>query len=122
MKLAGSGSLKAQLTELFNKLNTEGIFAREHKKTLPMRPRRIGIISSSSGAVIHDMLVKLNERNPYFDAVLYPASVQGENCPREVIEGLDYFESHREAEVLLKIFGDSTAKNLQEGCMTARSR
>ena len=112
MKLAGSGSLKAQLTELFNKLNTEGIFAREHKKTLPMRPRRIGIISSSSGAVIHDMLVKLNERNPYFDAVLYPASVQGENCPREVIEGLDYFESHRNVDVIIIARGGGSIEDL----------
>ena len=75
MKLAGAGDLKAKLTALYNKLKEEGLFAQEYKKPLPLRPARIGIISSPSGAVIHDMLVKLNERNPYFDAVLYPAGL-----------------------------------------------
>lgn len=112
MKLAGAGDLKAQLTALFNKLKEEGLFAPEHKKTLPMRPSRIGIISSPTGAVIHDMLVKLNERNPYFDAVLYPASVQGENCPREVIEGLDYFITNNNVDVIIIARGGGSIEDL----------
>lgn len=112
MKLAGKGDLKAQLTALFNKLKEEGLFAPEHKKKLPVRPSRIGIISSPTGAVIHDMLVKLNERNPYFDAVLYPAAVQGENCPREVLEGLDYFSTHRNVDVIIIARGGGSIEDL----------
>lgn len=112
MKPAGAGDLKAQLTALFNKLKAEGLFAPEHKKALPMRPSRIGIISSPTGAVIHDMLVKLNERNPYFDAVLYPASVQGENCPREIIEGLDYFIANHNVDVIIIARGGGSIEDL----------
>ena len=112
MRLAGAGSLKAQLNALYNKLKEEGLFAPEHKKALPLRPARIGIISSPSGAVIHDMLVKLNERNPYFDAVLYPAAVQGENCPSEVIEGLDHFESMDDIDVIIIARGGGSIEDL----------
>ena len=112
MRLAGAGSLKAQLKALYDKLEKEGLFDPAHKKKLPMRPSRIGIISSATGAVIHDMLVKLNERNPYFDAVLYPAAVQGENCPGEVIEGIDYFEARNNVDVIIIARGGGSIEDL----------
>lgn len=112
MRLAGSGTLKAQLKALYDRLDKEGLFAKEHKLPLPVRPRRIGIISSATGAVIHDMLVKLNERNPYFDAVLYPASVQGENCPSEVIDGIDYFSSRNNVDVIIIARGGGSIEDL----------
>ena len=112
MRLAGSGALKAQLKALYDRLDKEGLFAKEHKLPLPIRPRRIGIISSATGAVIHDMLVKLNERNPYFDAVLYPASVQGENCPSEVIDGIDYFSSRNNVDVIIIARGGGSIEDL----------
>ncbi len=112
MRLAGSGTLKAQLKALYDRLDKEGLFAKEHKLQLPVRPRRIGIISSATGAVIHDMLVKLNERNPYFDAVLYPASVQGENCPSEVIDGIDYFSSRNNVDVIIIARGGGSIEDL----------
>ena len=112
MKLAGAGDLKAQLTALFNKLKEEGLFAPEHKKALPVKPSRIGIISSPSGAVIHDMLVKLNERNPYFDAVLFPAAVQGENCPGEVINGINYFLERNNVDVIIIARGGGSIEDL----------
>lgn len=112
MRLAGSGTLKAQLKALYDRLDKEGLFAKEHKLPLPVRPRRIGIISSATGAVIHDMLVKLSERNPYFDAVLYPASVQGENCPSEVIDGIDYFSSRNNVDVIIIARGGGSIEDL----------
>lgn len=112
MRLAGSGTLKAQLKALYDRLDKEGLFAKEHKLPLPVRPRRIGIISSATGAVIHDLLVKLNERNPYFDAVLYPASVQGENCPSEVIDGIDYFSSRNNVDVIIIARGGGSIEDL----------
>ncbi len=112
MRLAGSGTLNAQLKALYDRLDKEGLFAKEHKLPLPVRPRRIGIISSATGAVIHDMLVKLNERNPYFDAVLYPASVQGEYCPSEVIDGIDYFSSRNNVDVIIIARGGGSIEDL----------
>jgi exodeoxyribonuclease VII, large subunit len=112
MKHAGKGDLKEQLKILFDKLSKEGLFDQSHKKRIPMRPSRIGIISSPTGAVIHDILVKLNERNPYFDAVLYPAAVQGENCPSEVIRGVDYFNNRKNVDVIIIARGGGSIEDL----------
>ena len=112
MKHAGKGDLREQLKMLYEKLDKEGLFDPEHKMRIPMRPGRIGIISSPTGAVIHDILVKLNERNPYFDAVLYPASVQGENCPSEVINGIDYFTEHGNVDVIIIARGGGSIEDL----------
>ena len=112
MKLAGQGSLKEQLKLLYNKLNQEGIFAPEHKLPLPIRPSRIGIITSPTGAVIHDMIVKLRERNPYFDVLVYPAAVQGENCPSEAIQGLKYFIERKNVDVIIIARGGGSIEDL----------
>ena len=112
MKHAGKGDLKEQLKILFDKLSKEGLFDPAHKMKIPMRPSRIGIISSATGAVIHDILVKLNERNPYFDAVLYPAAVQGENCPSEVIRGIDYFTERQNVDVIIIARGGGSIEDL----------
>lgn len=112
MKLAGVGSLKEQLKLLFNKLNQEGLFSQDHKKALPVKPSRIGIITSPTGAVIHDMIVKLRERNPYFDVLVYPAAVQGENCPFEVINGLNYFIRKNNVDVIIIARGGGSIEDL----------
>lgn len=112
MKLAGQGSLKEKLTELFNKLNQEGLFSPVHKKPLPLRPSRIGFITSPTGAVVHDMIVKLRERNPYFDVLIYPAAVQGENCPSEIIDGLHYFQSKNNVDVIIIARGGGSIEDL----------
>jgi len=112
MKKAGQGDLKEQLRLLYEKLKKEGIFDEAHKKKLPMRPQRIGVISSASGAVIHDILVKLRMRNPYFDVLLYPAAVQGENCPGEVIEGVKYFEDKGNVDVIIIARGGGSIEDL----------
>lgn len=112
MKLAGQGSLKEQLKQLYNKLSQEGLFASEYKKKLPILPSRIGIITSPTGAVIHDMIVKLRERNPYFDVLVYPAAVQGENCPSEVINGLNYFINTNCVDVIIIARGGGSIEDL----------
>ena len=112
MKHEGKGDLKEQLKQLYDKLSKEGIFDPGHKKKLPVLPGRIGIITSPTGAVIHDMLVKLNERNPYFDAVLYPAAVQGENCPGEIIKGLDFFTLRGDVDVIIIARGGGSIEDL----------
>ncbi|MCQ2515690.1 MAG: exodeoxyribonuclease VII large subunit [Saccharofermentans sp.] len=112
MKLAGQGTLKEQLKLLYNKLNQEGLFASEHKKILPIKPSRIGIITSPTGAVIHDMIVKLRERNPYFDVLVYPAAVQGENCPSEAILGLKYFIESNNVDVIIIARGGGSIEDL----------
>ncbi len=93
MTKIGKGDLREQYKELFNKLTEEGLFDPDHKKPMPVMPRKIGVITSSQGAVIHDIIRTLKRRNPFFDLTLYSSAVQGEDAPKEIISGLDYFES-----------------------------
>ena len=96
MTKLGKGDLREQYKQLFKKLSEEGLFAPDHKKTIPIMPRRIGVISSSQGAVIHDIIRTLRRRNPFFDLTLFPAAVQGEQAPIDICRGLDYFESEND--------------------------
>lgn len=91
-KLVGEGDLMRRYLELKAKLEREGIFDPASKKSLPFMPRRIGIVTSPSGAVIHDMCNVISRRFPNVNIRLYPASVQGDGAPLSLIAGLEYFE------------------------------
>lgn len=95
----GKGDLREQFKALFEKLNKEGLFSPNYKKPIPSMPRKIGVITSSSGAVIHDIIRTLSRRNPFFDLVLYPSAVQGNQAPKEIISGIDFFETSNEINV-----------------------
>jgi len=112
MKKVGKGDLKAQFEELLKKLNNEGLFDNAHKVDVPLLPKRIGVLSSPKGAVIHDMLVRLKERNPHFDLVLYPAAVQGAECPVEMIAGIDFFEKNNLVDVIIIARGGGSLEDL----------
>ena len=96
MTKIGKGDLRESYKELFKKLSDEGLFDADHKKSIPVMPRKIGVITSSQGAVIHDIIRTLKRRNPFFDLVLYSSAVQGEDAPKEIISGLDFFEKTEE--------------------------
>ena len=91
----GAGDLHEQFNKLFKKLQDEGLFDGSHKKAIPILPRRIGVVTSQSGKVISDIVNTIRKRNPHHDILLYPASVQGELCPPEVISGIKYFNENR---------------------------
>lgn len=108
----GQGDIRDQLNQLVKKLASEGLFDEEHKKSLPRFPKRIGVITSSDGAVIHDIINTLNRRNPYFDLLLYPAHVQGPECPGDFIAGLDYFEDRNNVDVIIIARGGGSIEDL----------
>ena len=112
MKEAGKGDLHEQYKQLFERLSKEGLFAPEHKKTLPVLPRRIGVVTSASGRVISDIVNTLRKRNPYFDLLLYPASVQGENCPPEITAGINYFSEKKNVDVIIVARGGGSYEDL----------
>ena len=112
MKEAGKGDLHEQYKQLFERLSNEGLFAPEHKKPLPVLPRRIGVVTSASGRVISDIVNTLRKRNPYFDLLLYPASVQGENCPIEITEGVNYFNEKKNVDVIIVARGGGSYEDL----------
>ena len=92
-KLAGVGDLMQQYLALKEKLAKEGLFDAARKRPLPQLPRRIGIVTSEAGAVIHDMCTVLTRRFPNLEIRLFPCLVQGEAAPPTVIAGLAYFNA-----------------------------
>ena len=112
MKEAGKGDRHEQYKQLFERLSKEGLFAPEHKKPLPVLPKRIGVVTSASGRVISDIVNTLRKRNPYFDLLLYPASVQGENCPPEITEGINYFNEKKNVDVIIVARGGGSYEDL----------
>ena len=90
-KLVGEGDLMRRYLELKAKLEVEGLFSPAKKRRLPSLPRRIGIVTSEAGAVIHDMCTVLTRRFPNLEIRLYPSLVQGAEAPKTLIAGIDYF-------------------------------
>lgn len=90
-KPVGEGDLMQRYLELKAKLESEGLFLKSRKRTLPFMPRRIGIVTSEAGAVIHDMCNVISRRFPNVEIRLYPALVQGADAPASIIAGIEYF-------------------------------
>ena len=92
-KLSGEGDLMRRYMELKARLEAEGLFDPSRKKPLPTMPRRIAIVTSEAGAVIHDMCTVLTRRFPNLEIRLYPSLVQGAEAPRTIIAGIEHFNS-----------------------------
>lgn len=88
MNPRGIGALQIAFERLKKKLESEGLFAEDHKKPLPLLPRSIGIVTSPTGAAIRDMLNVLQRRFDGLHVLLYPARVQGEEAPPEIVAGI----------------------------------
>lgn len=108
----GDGDLHEQFNKLFKKLQDEGLFDSAHKKTIPILPRRIGVVTSASGKVIADIVNTIRKRNPHHDVLLYPASVQGAECPAEVISGIKYFNEEKNVDVIIVARGGGSYEEL----------
>ena len=108
----GAGDLHEQFNKLFKKLQDEGLFATDHKKSIPVLPRRIGVVTSASGKVISDIVNTIRKRNPHHDVLLYPASVQGVECPPEVISGINYFNREKNVDVIIVARGGGSYEEL----------
>lgn len=112
MSLAGTGNLFEQYKKLYAKLEKEGLFLQSAKKTLPILPQRIGVITSPLGAVIHDIVNTLRRRNPHFELVVYPSAVSGSACPPDVINGLKYFQDKDPVDVIIIARGGGSYEDL----------
>ena len=94
----GLGSLQLAFDQLKTKLETEGLFLDKYKKKIPLLPRKIGILTSSTGAVIHDMIKVLNHRFAEMPVILFPVQVQGKLAVPSIIEGIKYLNSIRKSQ------------------------
>lgn len=108
MELAGIGALMQQLEELKQKLRSEGVFDAERKKPRPKMPQVIGVITSPTGAVIRDILHRIEDRFPVH-VVVWPVKVQGDGAAQQIAEAIDGFNS-REIENMREIIDDETGE------------
>jgi exodeoxyribonuclease VII large subunit len=92
VEIAGVGALMDMIEKRRKKLLEEGLFNQEYKKPLPFWPSIIGVITSKTGAVIEDIIHRVEDRFPT-NIHLYPSAVQGQNSAKEVISGIKYFNS-----------------------------
>ncbi len=109
---AGEGALKRQFEMLKKKLAAEGLFEQERKQALPKLPGRIGVITSPSGAAIRDVLSVLRRRFPAIPVVIYPAAVQGDAAPAELIAALQSAIRRNESDVLIVARGGGSLEDL----------
>ncbi len=109
---AGLGALYLQFEALKNKLAQEGLFAAERKKPLPKIPKHIGIISSSNGAALHDMLSTLARRFPLANVFIFPSEVQGATAHEQLIKALRHANQMAHCDVLLLARGGGSIEDL----------
>lgn len=97
----GQGELFIKFEKLKEKLSKEGYFDEEHKMPIPEYPKRVGVVTSSTGAAIRDIINVSTRRNNSVDIVLYPAKVQGIGAYKEVITGIEYFNRNNNVDVII---------------------
>jgi len=112
MEDAGLGALKRQFEELSARLSQEGLFAAERKRPLPGLPRRIGIVTSPTGAAVRDILHVLARRFPAAAVLIYPVPVQGAQAAAEIVEALELAGRRAECDVLILARGGGSLEDL----------
>lgn len=112
ISLDGIGDLHTAFEQLKQRLSVQGLFAQEHKKPLPVYPKTIGIITSSAGAAIHDMLRILRKRYPLVKVLLLPVRVQGEEAPGEIAAAIRYANRFHLADLLIVGRGGGSIEDL----------
>ena len=112
MAMDGIGDLYAAFEQLKAKLAAQGLFAPEHKKSLPRYPKSIGIITSEAGAAVHDMLRILRKRFPMVAVRLLPVRVQGAEAPGEIAAAISYANRYQLADLLIVGRGGGSIEDL----------
>jgi exodeoxyribonuclease VII large subunit len=108
----GLGALQLALEQLKKKLLSEGLFDEAHKKPLPFLPRRVGIVTSSKGAAMHDMISILKRRLPNIDIVVNPVKVQGAGSAEEIAQAIAEMNARADVDVLIVGRGGGSIEDL----------
>ena len=112
MEEAGEGALKREFERLKAKLAAEGLFDTGRKRPIPVVPRRVGVVSSPTGAAIHDILRVLRARFPAAAVLLYPTAVQGAPAIPEIVRAIESASRRGECDVLLIARGGGSLEDL----------
>lgn len=109
---AGLGALQQAFEALKQKLQQEGLFDEGRKKPIPALPRHIGVVTSPTGAAIHDILTVLRRRFPAVGVTLYPAVVQGQAAAADIVQAIERAQAHGRADVLIVGRGGGSLEDL----------
>jgi exodeoxyribonuclease VII large subunit len=112
MQPAGEGLLQQQFEQLKQKLLNEGLFEQDHKQALPDPARQVGVITSSTGAALHDVLRVLHRRDPSLPIVIYPTPVQGVDAPASIVRAIELANARAECDVLIVGRGGGSLEDL----------
>jgi exodeoxyribonuclease VII large subunit len=113
MEAEGYGGLQLAFEQLKKKLDHEGLFLSEHKKALPPHPQCIGIITSATGAAIHDILNILQRRAHGVRVILRPVLVQGDQAPGQIVTAIEELNRHGACDVIIAGRGGGSLEDLQ---------
>ncbi len=112
MQPEGDGRLQQEFEELKMKLAAEGLFAQTNKQTLPEHPKCVGVITSKTGAALHDILDVLKRRDPSLPVIIYPTTVQGDAAAIEIAQAIGRANSRNECDVLIVGRGGGSLEDL----------
>ncbi|RKY60535.1 MAG: exodeoxyribonuclease VII large subunit [Candidatus Neomarinimicrobiota bacterium] len=112
IRAAGMGSLYLAFEALKKKLSDEGLFDPEIKKPIPLYPKRIGVVTSISGAAVRDIIEVSGRRNPSVRLVIFPAQVQGEKAADTIIQGIQTFNRLRNVDLIIIGRGGGSIEDL----------
>ena len=112
LRSAGLGDLYIRLEELKRRLSAEGLFDPGRKKPLPMKPKKVAVVTSQSGAAFHDILNVSGMRCPAVPIVLIPVAVQGTGAGQEIAEGIRKADRETDADVIIVARGGGAAEDL----------
>ncbi len=101
MQPDGIGDLYLAFEQLKEKLEKEGLFSAEYKKTIPKFPKTIGVVTSPTGAAIRDIITTIKRRYPVANILIFPALVQGGQAAPSIVKAIQMANSHEEADVLI---------------------
>ena len=113
MEPAGIGALQIAYEKLKAQLAEEGLFDEKHKKPIPFLPQKIALITSPSGAVVHDMLNIINRRFPNVHIQIYPVKVQGDGAEDEIVDALALLNQSADVDVTIVARGGGSLEDLQ---------
>jgi len=109
---AGAGLLSEAFNQLKEKLLKEGLFEPSRKKPIPQFPKSIGVITSSTGAAIEDILITLKRRSPHIPIIIYPSLVQGKEAPSAIVKAIETANTRMECDVLILARGGGSIEDL----------
>lgn len=112
MQPAGEGLLQQKYEQLKAKLQAEGLFDQQHKQSLPSPAHCVGVITSKTGAALHDILHVLKRRDPSLPVIIYPTAVQGDDAPGQIVRAIELANARQECDVLIVGRGGGSLEDL----------